>query len=217
MLPLILTLAIATPLAAPPDGTYNYTSSMNGTTIGKTAITVKRDDAGAIVLSETGSGNMNGQSGTIQDTLTLDAALSPSAYTSLASIGDSKAMKSTLSFKNDEATQSGDVNKKYNLVADAKHFVLMDLGPFTGFFALPAQMQAWNRSPVIAIVPTYAHAFPLTIDGALKPDRPANVPATDQQMSFNNMLQITLWYNPSTLVVDEVDVPSQGVTVKRLP
>jgi hypothetical protein len=29
------------------------------------------------------------------------------------------------------------------------------------------------------------------------------------------MVQITLWYDPKTMVVDELDVPSQGVTVKR--
>ncbi len=217
MFPLILTLALATPLVAPPDGTYNYVSAMNGTTIGKTVITVKRDASGSIVLSEIGSGNMNGQKGSIQDTLTLDPALAPSTYTALASIGDSKAMKSSLAFNGSQATQSGDVNKRYDLAADAKHFVLMDFGPFTGFFALPAQMHAWSAPPVIAIVPMYAHAMPLTVDAALKPDRPASVPPTDAQISFNNMVQITLWYDPNTLVVDEVDVPTQGVVVKRTP
>ena len=217
MLPLIFTLALITPPPAPPDGTYTYVSAMNGTTIGKTAITVTHDAAGSVLLSENGSGNMNGQSGSIQDTLTLDSALAPSAYSALASLGDSKSMKSMLSFKGSEATQSGDVNKKYDLVADAKHFVLMDFGPFTGFFAIPAQMQAWNSPPVIAIVPMYGQGFPLTVDAALKPNRPASVPAADQAISFNSMVQITLWYDPKTLVVDEVDVPSQGVTVKRSP
>lgn len=217
MLALMLTLGLATPLIAPPDGTYNYVSAMNGKTIATTVINVKRDDTGNIVLSESGQANMNGQKGSVQDTLTLDPTLAPSAYTSLASLGDSKSMKSTLSFSGEEATQTGDVNKKYDLAADAKHFVLMDFGPFTGFFALPAQMQAWNKRPVIAIVPMYAHAMPLTVDAALKPDRPASVPASDEQISFNNMVQITLWYDPASLVVDEVDVPTEGVTVKRTP
>jgi|SRR5579884_850750 len=215
MLPLIFTLALVTPPPAPPDGTYTYAVTMNGATVGKNAIAVKRDPSGSIVLSETGSGSMNGQSGTIQDTLTLDPTLAPVAYNALASLGDSKAMKSTLSFKGAQALQSGDLTKKYDLAADAKHFVLMDLGPFTGFFALPAQMQAWSDQPVIAIVPMYGQGIPLTVDTAAKPSRPANVPAADQPMTLSSMLQITLWYNPATLVVDEVDVPSQGVTVKR--
>lgn len=216
MLPLILTLAVLTPPAAPPDGTYTYAVTMNGATIGKNAIAVKRDpSSGSIVLTENGSGSMNGQSGTIQDTLTLDSTLAPQAYNALASLGDSRGMKSNVMFKNGQALQTGDVNKKYDLAADAKHFVLMDFGPFTGFFALPAQMLAWNRPPVIALVPMYGQDFPLTVDASAKPDRPVSVPSADLPMTFNSMVQITLWYDPSTLVVDEVDVPAQGVTVKR--
>ncbi len=216
MLALILSSMVAAAAVAPPDGTYDYVSSMNGSPIAKTAITVKRGSSGTIVLSESGSGNMNGQSGTIQDTLTLDSALAPSEYTAVASLADSKSMKSTVSFSGSQATQSGDLNAKYDLAADAKHFVLLDFGPFSGFFALPAQLQAWNRQPVIAIVPMYGKGFPLTVDAALKPDRPAGVPAGDQQLSFNNMTQITVWYDPKTLIVDELDVPAQGVVVKRV-
>lgn len=217
MFSLFLTLALVTPPPAPPDGTYNYVSAMNGATIGKTAITVKRDASGSLVLTESGSGNMNGQSGSIVDTLTLDPGLAPTGYNALASIADSKSMKSTLSFKGGEATQSGDVNKKYDLAADAKHFVLMDFGPFTGFFALPAQMQAWNKPTVIALVPMYGQGFPMTVDAATRPTRPAGVPAADQSLSVDSVVKITFWYDPTTLVVDEVDVPSQGVTVKRSP
>jgi hypothetical protein len=213
----MFTLALMTPPPAPPDGTYTYVVAMNGATIGKNAIAVKRDGSGSVVLTESGTGNMNGQSGAIQDTLTLDPTLAPSAYTAMASLGDSKAMKSVVSFKGGQAVQSGDVTKRYDLAADAKHFVLMDFGPFTGFFALPAQMQAWNNPPVIALVPMYAQGFPLTVDASAKPNRPASVPAQDLPLSFNSMVQITMWYDPKTLVVDEVDVPSLGVVVKRTP
>ncbi|HZZ66425.1 MAG TPA: hypothetical protein VFE17_13040 [Candidatus Baltobacteraceae bacterium] len=214
MIPLVLSLALAAPLS-PPDGTYSYTSMLNGTSIAKTAITVKHSDAG-VTLNESGTGSMNGQNGSIADTLTLDATLSPAQYSSTASLGDSRNMKSTVAFTASEATQTGDVNKKYDLVADAKHFVLLDLVSFTGFFALPAQMQAWNRTPVIAVVPTYGQGIPLAVDPAMKPARPAGVPAGDAPMSFNTMMAITVWYDPATLLVDEVDVPAQGVTIKRL-
>ncbi len=217
MIPLILTIAVATPAVAPPDGTYNYVSSMNGTPIGKTSIVVKRDDAGDIVLTETGAGSMSGQSGTIKDTLQLDPTLAPSAYASAASIAQGKSMKATVAFKGTQATQTGDITAKYDLAADAKHFVLLDLGPFSGFFVLPAQMQAWNNAPAIAVMPMYGRGFPMTPDTALKPDRPANVPPADSAISFSNMTQVTLWYDPKTLVVDQLDVPAQGVVVTRSP
>jgi hypothetical protein len=219
MLPLILaTMVTAAPAApAPADGTYTYAMTLNGAQIEKTAVTVKRDETGNIVLSESGSGNMNGRSGSITDTLTLDQSLAPVGYSALASIADSRSMQSAVSFKGDQAKQSGDVTKTYDLVADAKHFVILDFGPFTGYFVLPAQMQAWNDPPVIAIVPIYAQGVPITVDKSIAPDRPKNVPANDTQITVKTPVQFTVWYDPKTLIVDEVDVPSEGLTVARQP
>jgi hypothetical protein len=213
MFALLLAASLLAP--APPDGTYSYTSTMNGAEIGKTSITLSRAANGDVVLSEAGSGNMNGQSGSVQDTLTLDAQLQPKTYSSLASIADSRNMKATISFDGGQARQTGDVNKVYDLPAGTKHFVLTDVGPFSGFFMLPAQMRAWRDEPVVALVPNFAQSVPLTLDAALRPDRPAGVPAADAQMSFTNLVQLTVWYNPRTLVVDRVDVPSEGLIVTR--
>lgn len=219
MLPLIFTLALNTPAApaAPPDGTYHYALTLAGETLGKNAITVSRDPAGNIVLSESGTGNMNGQSGNVQDTLTLDPALAPSTYQSVASIADSRNLHASVTFNGSQAKQTGDVTKTYTLSPSAKHFVMLDLGPFTGFFALPSQMQAWNNAPVCAIVPMYAQNVAIAVDSALKPVRPASVPAGDAQLSVAKPMQFTLWYDPKTLIVDELDVPTEGFTVKRTP
>lgn len=215
MLSLILAAAIATPV--PADGTYTYVMSLNGAQVLKSAVTVKRDLAGNIVLNESGTGSLNGRSGSIRDTLTLNPALAPVGYSALASLADSRSMQSALAFKDGEATQSGDVTKTYDLVADAKHFVVLDFGPFSGYFALPAQMQAWSDAPVVAIMPMYAQGMPITIDQTLKPDRPKTVPASDAQISVKNPVPFTVWYDPKTLVVDEMDVPTQGVSVTREP
>jgi hypothetical protein len=215
MLSLILAAAIATP--APADGTYTYVMMLNGAQVLKSALTVKHDLTGNLVLSESGTGTMNGRSGSISDTLTLDPALAPLGYSAQASIADSRSMQSSLAFKDGEATQSGDVTKQYDLVADAKHFVVLDFGPFSGYFALPAQMQAWNYTPVIAIVPMYAQGVPITVDKTIAPDRPKTVPAADAQISVKTPVPFTVWYDPKTLVVDEMDVPTEGVSVTREP
>lgn len=213
MLSLILAAAVATP--APADGTYTYLMSLNGSQVLKSAVTVKRDVTGKVVLSESGSGSLNGRSGSISDTLTLDPELSPVGYSALASLADSRSMQSALAFNGGEARQSGDVTKTYDLVADAKHFVVLDFGPFSGYFALPAQMQAWNNAPVVAIMPMYAQGMPITIDKNIAPDRPKAVPASDAQISVKSPVLFTVWYDPRTLVVDEMDVPSEGVSVTR--
>ena len=215
MLPLILATAIAT--SVPADGTYTYVTDLNGAQVEKTAVTVTRDPSGKIVLSESATGNMNGRSGSINDTLTLDQTLAPLGYSSNASIADSRSMQANLAFNGDQAKQTGDVTKTYALSASAKHFVIFDFGPFTGYFALPAQMQAWNDDPVTAIVPMYAQAVSISIDKSLAPDRPKNVPAADAQLSIKTPVQLTVWYDPKTLVVDELDVPTEGLSVTRQP
>ena len=212
MLPLILAAVVAT---TPADGTYTYAMSLNGAQVETTAVTVKHDPSGKLVLSESATGNMNGRSGEVSDTLTLDQTLAPLGYSANASIADSRSMQSSLAFKGAQATQTGDVTKTYALAADAKHFVVLDFGPFAGYFALPAQMQAWNDQPVLAIVPMYAQGVPIAVDKSLTPERPKNVPASDVQISVKSPLQFTLWYDPTTLVVDEMDVPTEGVLVTR--
>lgn len=216
MLPLLFTLALSAP-QAPPDGVYHYVSSLNGTRIGSTAITVTRNPSGGILLSESGEANLNGQSGSIKDTLTLSPTLALSQYQALASLADSKNLKATLTFDGSQAQQTGDVTKTYTLSAKAKHFILTDFGPFTGYFVLPAQMQAWSDPPVMAIVPVYAQGIPVSLDPALKPDRPSGVPAADTQISIASPIQLTIWYDPATLVVDRVQIPSEGLDVTRTP
>lgn len=215
MLPLILAAALSAPSPAPVDGTYTYVMTMNGSQIGTSAVTVTHDPAGNVVLRESATGNMNGRSGAINDTLTLAPTLSPLHYLANASIADSRNMKTTLSFKGDEAFQGGDVTKTYDLVASAKHFVVLDFGPFTGYFAFPAQMQAWNDQPVLAIVPMYAQGMPISVDQSLTVERPQTVPASDTHVSVASPVQFTMWYDPKTLVVDELDVPAEGVQIVR--
>lgn len=215
MLPLILAAALSAPSPAPADGTYTYLMSMNGSQIGTTAVTVTRDPLGNVVLSESESGTMNGRSGAIKDTLKLGPTLSPLQYLANASIADSRNMKTVLAFKGDEATQSGDVTKTYDLVASAKHFVVLDFGPFTGYFAFPAQMQAWDNQPVVAIIPMYAQGMPISVDQSIAVNRPQSVPAADAHVTVASPVQFTMWYDPKTLVVDELDVPAEGVQVVR--
>lgn len=216
MLPLIFTLAALTSPATPADGTYTYVSTMNGTAVGKTSITVSHAPAGLVIV-EKGGGSFNGQSAAFQDTLDLDNTLAPSAYNSSASYGD-RAMKGSLTFNGATATEQGESGTQtYDLAADAKHFVVLDLGPFSGWFALPAQMTAWNYAPVIAIAPVMGHGFPLAPASVSGAQRPKGVPAGDVSMGVKAPVEFTVWYDPKTLLVDRLDIPMQGVAVTRTP
>lgn len=211
----MLMFAAAALAAVPPAGTYHYVSTMNGAEIGRSAITVASSPAG-LVLTEHGAGAMNGQSGSVEDTLTLDDALQPVTYTALASIADSRDMRSSISFTPSAATQTGDVSKVYRLPGNAAHFVLMDVGPFTGFFMLAAQIRAWGAKPVLAIVPNFAYSQVFTPRALADAAPPAGARAGDAAYAFSGAVSLTVWYDPKTLLVDDVDVPAQGLNVKRV-
>ena len=217
MLSLILTLAAASAAPAlPGDGTYTYVSSMNGATIGKTAITVKHDPDG-IVLNEQGGGSFNGRQGTVTDTLTLDPQLDPKGFVLNANV-DGRAVNTRISFSGTGASQTGDLAEKtYGLAAGAKHFVVLDMGPFSGWFALPAQMQAWSGTPACAIVPEMGYNVTIAPDASAKSERPPTVPPGDSAINVSSPMPFTLWFQPSTMLVDRVDFPTQGVSVVRQP
>jgi hypothetical protein len=105
----------------------------------------------------------------------------------------------------------------FALDPNAKHFVVIEPGLLSGIFALPAQMQAWNDSPVTAIAPAYGREEPLPpATPATSASRPANVPASDVSLSVGGSVPFTVWYDPATLIPDEIDVPSQSAAVTRV-
>ena len=217
LLPLTLAALIA---AAPgpsiPAGTYTYSASVNGQTMGTSVVTVSTVGANT-VLNEKGSGSAQGQSGNATATLTLGPDLSPTAYQAAATLG-SQQLKDSATFAGTSATVSGvQGSKSFSLPGTAKHFVVVDLGTVAGFVALPAQMKAWNNGAVLAIVPSYAQSLSIAPDASLQPARPATVPANDAVLAFGGSVPFTLWYDPGTLVTDEIDVASQGLSVTRKP
>lgn len=215
MLALILAGAIgASPAAVPAPGTYTYVSSMNGQPIGNTRITISQA-AGSVLIAEQGTANFDGAQGSVTDTLRLGAAqLTPATYQAQASL-QGQPFSIDVTFNGSTAVQTGYTQKTYDLVPGTTHFVLLDMGAFSGWFALPAQMQAWNDASVVAVVPGMGSGIPFTPDAAQPSARPPGVPATDRAISVTTPVAFSVWYNPKTLVTDYVDLPAQGVTVSR--
>lgn len=215
MLALILAAAAAAAPATPADGSYTYVSTMNGATVAKSVVTVKHA-ANGVVLTEQGNGTFNGQDGSENGTLTLDPqTLSPTAYSVTANVGG-RPMNMAVHFNGSNASQTGDVaQQSYALSPSQSHFVVLDIGPFSGWFALPSQMQAWNDAPACAIVPAMGQNISIAPSATAPAVRPAGVPASDQAMSVTAPMPFTLWFDPKTMLVDRLDFPTQGVTVTR--
>ena len=102
------------------------------------------------------------------------------------------------------------------LDANTRHFVVIEPGLLAGLFALPAQLDAWKDRAVTWITPTTAQAQTLTTDPRRSATRPAGVPAK-RRRAFDRTVPppVTIWYDPNTLVPDEIIVPSQNAVLTR--
>lgn len=211
---IMLALSLALPAGMPADGSYTYVTLVGGQQAGKTTITVAREPDGVRVV-ENGSAAAAGTSASGNATLTLDARLVPTGYTA-SYVRNGRPYAASLRFKGAWATQSGTIAAtSFALGPDERHFVVLDGTLFAGFFMLPSQMLLWKDAPALAVAPMLAADFPVAPDATMKPERPSGVPAGDTEISFTSPIEITLWYDPLTLVVDEMDVPSQAAAIIR--
>lgn len=209
---------------APPNGAYVYLSSLRGQSIGKTTITVSRSasPSAAVVLSESSAGSFNGQSASATATLQLDTTLIPTSYAAAYSFGG-PPIHAALAFNGATANETSDRGtKSFTLAAGTSRFTVLDGELFAGYFIVPAQMKSWNDAPVTVVAPMYGQSATLTaLPAPATLPRPSGVPAGDAAF-FGGVVapgagQITFveWYDPATMLVDELDVPAQGVTLIR--
>ena len=90
----------------------------------------------------------------------------------------------------------------------------------TGFLFLPAQIKALSLAAFTTLSPSRADTYDCKVDAASAPTRPPGVPAADVSVTIdgtspNGNVTFVEWYDPQTMVVDEVDVPAEQVTIIR--
>lgn len=216
MLPVIFTPPpAAAAVAAPSDGTYTYQASLGGTPIGKTVITVKRS-GGVLTVSEAANASVQGSAGSAKTSMTLSASLVPTAYAATyAMAGRSMHDRVVLDGASATETTPGGT-KTFALQPETKQFVILDGSMLGGFFILPAQLHAWNDPTVFGLAPMYDAGVPISPDAALTPDRPAGVPPEDVALSVTSPVAFTEWYDPRTMLLDEMSVPAQSIEVERV-
>lgn len=215
MYSLIFALAAATAApAVPPDGSYTYVSTIPGRGTGQTSVRVSHDGT-SVVLDESASGSSDSISGNGTAKMTLDAALTPTSYRATYTFGGSPS-DVNVTFNASNATETAAAGTQTFPLGDvARHFVVVDGALLSGYVALPAQMRAWANGPVMGVVPMFGRAFQLAPDSTVQIQRPKTLPAADTALTFSSPVTFTIWFDPNSLVVDEIDVPSQNATIVR--
>ncbi len=209
-------LSSAAPALAP--GTYTYTGTYQGVQSGTSTLTV-RSSGSTTTIEEKASGTINAMqvAGTV--TLNLGADLVPTVYNGSY---DSGALHSVVTVTVTPTaatlvgTNTGGTQLQFPLKAPARHLIVIEPGLMAGLFGLPAEMQAWNYDPILAVAPSLGKSENYALDTAAKPQRPDGVPAQDTPMTFGGPLSFTIWYDPATYVPDAVIVPSQDAVVTRV-
>ncbi|HEV3090810.1 MAG TPA: hypothetical protein VGX91_05115 [Candidatus Cybelea sp.] len=208
---------VAAVAAFPPSGTYNYDAALNGSPVGRWSVAVKSGQNGSEV-DETSTATLAGLALSAQAALVLDVNLAPASYAGhYRTPGQSPNV--SVSLTPQSATVAGAFNAQPQQVAlqnETRHFVVIEPGLLAGLFVLPAQLAAWKEQSVTWITPTTAQVHVLEVAVASPPPRPNAVPAGDNVLSIAQPIAVTIWYDPSTLVPDEIEVPSQAAVLTRV-
>jgi hypothetical protein len=206
--------ASAAPASAPPAGTYRYLTTLDGAVIGRSTLVVTTSNPAGITVSEDSSGVLAGQDVAARATLHLDGDLAPSEYTALYRTPQGTLQTEARVTARDVHLLTDGRDQIVSLPPNGTHLVVLDGALLAGFFVLPAQMHAWNATTLLALVPVYGQAVPATSVPA-SPQRPSSVPARDLALSVQAIVPFVEWYDPVTMVPDEIDVPSQQLVMRR--
>ena len=203
--------AAAQPSApAPPDGTYYYDLSVAGQPSTSTVKVERKSDGIHITDNSDLTGHI------VTATLVLNAAsLAPASYAATYDVGTAHSQDVTISF----GTSVASVNtfgQQTTLAAQpgAPHMVLLDGALPSGFFALPAEAAAARDTSLTAINAGALAAIVVSLNRTIAVPRPAGVPAGDVAVSVVSPTAFSIWYDPNTFVMHELDVPLQNVTEK---
>ncbi len=201
----------------PAPGTYRYTASMSGKPIGSWSVSVA-SDAAQTTIDESTSAQVLGMQLAGTASLVLGPDLAPLRYSGrYQTPNQSPSVSVTLTAGS--ATAVGALTtqpQQLALVASTHHFVVIEPGLLAGLFALPAQMAAWKESTVTLITPATAGVQPLTASTSSSSPRPAGLSPQEAVLSIDHPIALTIWYDPTTLVPDEISVPSQNAVLTRV-
>jgi len=143
------------------------------------------------------------------------ASLAPVSYAATYDAGTSHPQDISISFTANAAHVTT-FGLQTTLIAQsgAPHLVVLDGAMPSGFFALPAAAAAARAASLTAINAGALSAIALSLNRNLSLPRPAGVPAGDVAVSVLNPTAFSVWYDPKTFVMHELDVPLHNVVEK---
>src|SRR5271165_1755891 len=196
--------AAATAQAAlPPDGTYDYSlrqgDSVIATSIRETQ-TVNQTAVGTVQLTA--------------DLTVIADSLTPLSFDgSTMSSGKTQEVKFAYSGGSGYFIQNGErLSVPVKMIFGTQAMIVQDQSLVLSFLTLPAVLQATKANSLTVAVPTASRIFAITVDPAPQ-NKPSGLPAADVAVAIASPIAYSVWFDPNTGVVDEIDVPSQSLVI----
>jgi hypothetical protein len=204
----LLAAGTAQPATSPlPDGIYRYVIIDGGKSVATSVIRVTRSH-GDLVVEEHAS--------PMEETESSQRRLDPTTFATRSYEDDSDG-KPVVTLTTDGTTatlRQATSTTKISALPGAP-FVVFDYF-VASFFALPAVLREARTSTLSLVVVGAGQAQPM-VASAGAAERPAGVAATDASIAVTIEDTVaTLWYDPQTLVLNELDLPRSRIFYRRV-
>ncbi len=195
----------------PPDGTYVYAATFRGTPIGNSTFTIDGSSVpGTIVVKESANFSVPKYSATTA--MHYDAAtLHESGYSADFTVGTT-SQHTDVTFKPGVVSVAVNPGHGADIAADpSAPLELLGDNLIASSALVPAIVHATGIKALTLAVLAGGKPLLVTIGAAGNAARPPSVPAGDASLAldFNGLHEI-YWYDPTTFVMHDVQIPEQG-------
>ncbi|HZV79924.1 MAG TPA: hypothetical protein VFF60_09985 [Candidatus Binatus sp.] len=198
-----------------PDGTYEYAFKQGANVVANSTVTVKR--SGSVISIHEAQTVMQTQVGQVE--LTADQTVVADSIQPLSFSGITVSSGKTSEVKFAYANGSGffvvngeRLSVPVRMLPGTQAMLVQDQSLAMSFLTLPSVLSASRAFSLTVVVPTASRTFIMSVDPSPQ-TKPPGLPGADVGVGIITPTVFSVWFDPSTGIVDEVDVPSQSLTI----
>jgi hypothetical protein len=198
-----------------PDGTYEYALKQGSTTVATSTVSVKR--SGSVIGMHEAQSIQDPSVGPVQvsaDQSVIAESLAPLSFgVDNTASGKTTSIRFAMSGNAGAFSHNGQrLSVPVKMLPDTQAMIVQDQSLVLSFLCVPGLVQSIKASALTQVVPTAGAIHPMHVDPAPQM-RPSGVPGTDEGVGIASPVAFSVWFDPRTGVVDEIDVPSQSLVI----
>ncbi|MBV8171416.1 MAG: hypothetical protein JO219_05740 [Candidatus Eremiobacteraeota bacterium] len=198
-----------------PDGTYDYTFKQGTSVVANSSVTVKR--TGSVISIHESQTVTQTQVGAVQltaDETVLADSIQPLSFSGVTvSSGRTSEVKFAYTNGSGFFVINGERNSvPVRMLPGTQAMLVQDQSLAMSFLTLPSVLSVSRAFSITTVVPTASRTFLMSVDPAPQ-TKPSGLPGPDVGVGIASPITFSVWFDPTSGVVDEIDVPSQSLTI----